>query len=369
MSLQIHNREIKKYKISELIELNIEKPNIQRIINKKNVSSIIKYQLNEIRTKHKSNFLGVINIHYCEENHKYYLIDGQHRFQALNELYNQYSHNIEIFVEIVNVNKREELIKNYEIVNKNTKVAHFSDNIDKSIPEKASEHFQNKYPNIWALSTNNNRRPRRPNIRLNDFQETLGYITEKLNIMDSTKLIEIVEDENNVMKGRPKENYENVSDSMYEKAYINKFYLGFSKFSSNDEWGYKWGKDIVERHTGKQIKKIRIKTKQKIPKSIKDGSWERYIGNDIGQIKCPVCNLNDIRQNNFEAGHIISEKDNGECTIDNIIPICSKCNRSVGVQNMDNFVLKYYPENVKLYMSRNYKPIKKSKFKKFKFKN
>ena len=51
---------------------------------------------------------------------------------------------------------------------------------------------------------------------------------------------------------------------------------------------------------------------------------------------------------------IISEKNGGEINVDNIIPICSDCNSSMGYTNMDKFITKYYPENIKNFNEKKY---------------
>ena len=65
---------------------------------------------------------------------------------------------------------------------------------------------------------------------------------------------------------------------------------------------------------------------------------------------------------NFIGGHIISEADGGEITVDNILPICSGCNLSMGTKNMELFVEKYYPNNLKKFKDRDYTEIKNSIF-------
>lgn len=43
----------------------------------------------------------------------------------------------------------------------------------------------------------------------------------------------------------------------------------------------------------------------------------------------------------FHCGHVISEKNNGEITVDNLRPICQNCNSSMGTTDMDEFISKY----------------------------
>jgi len=63
--------------------------------------------------------------------------------------------------------------------------------------------------------------------------------------------------------------------------------------------------------------------------------WNKYIGKKIGAINCPYCCVNEIAQLNFECGHVIAKVNNGTNDIDNLRPICNKCNKSLGSKTMD----------------------------------
>lgn len=347
--LEINNRKMLKFNNKELLNMLIKQPNIQRIIDNKKIDEIIQYQLKHMNEHNgKSNFLGVINLHYYNEN--YYLMDGQHRFMALIKLYKEYSHIIDVFVEIVYVDSEIALNNNYSMINKNTPLPDLPVNVNKSVLEECMNYFKITYPNIWATGNNSMRKARRPFIKHNDFQESLGFIINKLNIDDHNVLIKLVEEVNNNHKDYKRNN---ISDRMYDTAVNNNMYLGLN-ICSNEEWGYKWAKEIVEFKTGNTIKKHKIKRKRKIPKVVKDTCWDKCVGNSIGEILCPICHINKINQNNFEAGHIISEKNGGPISIDNIIPICKKCNCSISSKNMDEFVLQHFPNYFDYYKSKKY---------------
>ena len=70
--------------------------------------------------------------------------------------------------------------------------------------------------------------------------------------------------------------------------------------------------------------------KQRIPISLKQNVWVRYNG-EIYKAKCNVewCE-NHITPFTFEAGHNIPESKGGETSLDNLRPICSSCNKSMG---------------------------------------
>jgi exodeoxyribonuclease V alpha subunit len=81
--------------------------------------------------------------------------------------------------------------------------------------------------------------------------------------------------------------------------------------------------------------------KANIPSPVKRQVWYKYIGEEIGKAKCYCCQLSNISQMSFHAGHIISEKDGGEINAENLRPICQNCNSSMGTMNMNDFIEKY----------------------------
>ena len=85
------------------------------------------------------------------------------------------------------------------------------------------------------------------------------------------------------------------------------------------------------------------KKKEAIPATVKTDVWNAYIGKENGEGDCYCCKKKCLTQRNFEAGHVISERDGGEPIVDNLRPICRECNGSMGSQHMENFIQKYYP--------------------------
>ena len=70
--------------------------------------------------------------------------------------------------------------------------------------------------------------------------------------------------------------------------------------------------------------------KQKIPKALAEQVWIRYMGHAF-EGKCPVswCQ-NTITVFDFQSGHNIPESRGGATTLENLIPICSRCNSGMG---------------------------------------
>jgi hypothetical protein len=77
------------------------------------------------------------------------------------------------------------------------------------------------------------------------------------------------------------------------------------------------------------------KKKVKITHILKKQVWDTYIGISVGECKCPMCKVDVINQMNFECGHLIPESKGGKTELPNLRPVCNKCNKSVGTNEMD----------------------------------
>ena len=77
--------------------------------------------------------------------------------------------------------------------------------------------------------------------------------------------------------------------------------------------------------------------KKKISATMKAVVWNTHIGEDVGSTTCCVCQTYKITQLSFHCGHIVSEANGGPTTVANLLPICGKCNCSMGVKNLHDF--------------------------------
>ena len=355
MNIQLNNTEIKCLKTSELLGLNIIKPDIQRIVDSEKVKDIIRFQLDFHRDNGYFNFSasGPINIHIWDDQH--FLIDGQHRLEALGKLYQSHSHDIKSYVNFVTVTSQEELEFNYKMINMNTPLPDFSEFplLNKKIPETVAVAFQLKYPDIWSKTT----RARRPHIFFNHFQETLAYICSEIPDMKNEKaLTKVITDYNDKLKRWPQENFKGVNDKMYKKAKKSGLFLGLDKYKNSEDYRYNWARKIVEEYTGRTIKKkTRVCKKKTIPKKLKSDLWNKLIGEPVGQTQCIVCRNTTISQLNFHAAHIKSEANGGSTTIDNLLATCGPCNQSMGTKDMNIYIQEHYPHNNKQFKNKDYK--------------
>lgn len=94
------------------------------------------------------------------------------------------------------------------------------------------------------------------------------------------------------------------------------------------------------RYRGKKQEEVKPKVeikakqipykKQKIPVALREQVWIHRMGHSF-EGKCPVtwCQ-NTITVFNFQSGHNIPESKGGKTDLDNLIPLCSRCNLSMG---------------------------------------
>ena len=106
------------------------------------------------------------------------------------------------------------------------------------------------------------------------------------------------------------------------------------------------------------------KKKERIPHAFKIEVWNCHIGKEKGIGLCYCCKK-EIDSKHFECGHVISEKNGGALSIDNMRPICDLCNKSMGTKPMIPFITtmeryKWYETDV--YMGLKI-PIKKDNIK------
>jgi hypothetical protein len=99
-------------------------------------------------------------------------------------------------------------------------------------------------------------------------------------------------------------------------------------------------KDISKVSKPSVTKSNKNKPSPTIPLSIRKQVWRVHNGN-VGSSGCFVCN-NVITALEYECGHIIPRSKGGENTIDNLLPICGICNKSMSDTHLFEYVEKHF---------------------------
>lgn len=101
-------------------------------------------------------------------------------------------------------------------------------------------------------------------------------------------------------------------------------------------------RDIRKKYRDLEKAKQPTKPKRKaIPKAVKDSVWDTTFGASKGIGKCYVCD-SEINSKCFDCGHIIAVSNGGDNSKDNLKPICSTCNKSMGTKNMEEFKKEHF---------------------------
>ena len=83
-----------------------------------------------------------------------------------------------------------------------------------------------------------------------------------------------------------------------------------------------------------------ILKREQLPKTVRNALWINYYDDRrVGMCQC--CKREQISIGNFQAGHIIAHANGGKTTLDNLLPICTLCNLSMGTMNLNEFIKKY----------------------------
>ena len=86
----------------------------------------------------------------------------------------------------------------------------------------------------------------------------------------------------------------------------------------------------------------RKSVKKRISRKLKIACWEKELPNEE-ESKCPMPNCTIILCKNkldtWQAGHVISEKNGGETSVNNLKPICKCCNLAMGCQNWNDYII------------------------------
>lgn len=94
----------------------------------------------------------------------------------------------------------------------------------------------------------------------------------------------------------------------------------------------------VTEEAEETIKELQKKRKQ-IPTKIRQLTWRKYIGDSMNG-NCWCC-AGVITFEQWHAGHVVPASKGGPDKVDNLRPLCSSCNLSMGNSHMGDFIRRY----------------------------
>lgn len=332
---------------------NVIKPDFQRIIDPLKVQEIVDWQKNYYKEKKEFCYTGTII--FVDYNNYYVLIDGQHRFSSLEQLHKENVYP-EVDFQIWTVDTEDDMREIYNLHNKNTPLPDLNfETTSKSLIEIICNYYRNKFPKVWKQE--NGKRINRPFLSFNKFQEACAFLSREMNWITLEDFTYHIDEYNSILSKRSIKSFPNVTTTMYEKAKQWGLYIGLYNYESDKPYFYKWVLNIIEIFAGSQkaSEYKNNKSSVSIPKTLRNSVWNKYIGDNVAKAYCICCNDKLISMQEFQCGHIIAEVENGPLTMENLRPICSCCNKSMGKTNMRFFIEKTFPQNITNFDNKNYK--------------
>lgn len=311
--------------VSELIRMGIKFPNIQRDVITEHINEIVEFQRNYFEKR--GHFLWLGCLEFCRFKGYLYCIDGQHRYFAMEILKNENpDYDWVVDIEIIECQSEYEMVEKFQIINKNRPVPEFLKKIEDVDMMARVKSFRDYLAKTYRDYISKSEHPQKPNINLDSFINAIDK-KYKLNSFETfEQLVSWFEEENDQHRTTLLERYKGINS--VEKV-LEKIELG-----------------TKTRH-GKRLYLSCYwldNPQNKLSITIRRKAWNNWFSQqpaenktDLGEILCPCCEETYISAFQFEAGHKRSFKNGGTDEISNLIPICSTCNRSMGVMDYDTY--------------------------------
>jgi hypothetical protein len=306
------------------------------------VNDISNYQLNFFKKYNTFCFIGDLSLVKLDEH--FIIIDGFHRFSAMKKIYLQKPSYI-ITLNIITPSSELTIEQIFILINKCEPIPEY---IMKTTLDIKGRHiineFSKKFTIEYKIYISKSKTPRRPNILLDVLLSQLLESKVFMVFSSGNELFNYIKYINiNKWKDMDSKN----SIVCLDKALkYNKSALFITndidnKWINNNDWINEFiNSQSIKRKSDDIIENMNIIKRKSFPKIIRLQIWTKYFKENSMQAKCMCCN-GDINYNTFECGHIISVKNNGTSTLENLIPICMTCNRSCGSENMVDFCKRY----------------------------
>lgn len=277
--------------------------------------------------------IAVVSKEFSDE-YKLYVVDGQHRIEMAKELYENNDINDYLTICYYKIESDKQMKELFKEINrdsfKNNKYVSL-DEFKESLYDSTKEYLKSKYSIYF---------PDKKSIinKRHSLTEFLDILTEKKYFEKWESLSDIVKDIEAANRTFNKlidyqEYWSQTPDIFYkdEQTCVKNGIIMALK--NNNFIDYLMDKEnITPDHNFKNQKKT-------ISPKIRIQVWQKEFGDKDEHI-CPFFMCQNIIHNGlngFHCGHIISEFNGGEISLDNLRPICSKCNGKMGSVNWNDF--------------------------------
>jgi hypothetical protein len=337
--------------LSALLSLDLHLPAFQRDVDEEHVNEIIAFQ-NEALNKYGSFlFVGDLILAKTDDNQTY-VIDGNHRIHCIKKIYlKQPTALIGVTTILIN-GTGPTLLEVFSLINKSKPVPDYiiQGTLDQAKRKKLSE-YQHLFTKRYQPFISRAKAPHRPNLNIDNFMENVAgsrmfeYFpsAEKMILytahVNQVKLREL--DPRNATKAFDKvKKYTTAYEPLFltndpDFNFLNNV-LWMAEFTCNYNTPVYQPTQYQPQPPPQRSELVKPPYKKRaLSKTLRSIVWKSSFGSSMtGQCKC--CNRL-IEYDQFECGHIISERNGGSSGAANLLPVCSLCNKSMGSVNMDVF--------------------------------
>lgn len=290
-------------------------------------------------------FVDIGTLHIGLYDNTFHLVDGQHRYVVLNELLKSRIR-IPVHVKLYNLKTEQEVSDLFAKINGSKPSKIYQSTQTQIIINTFRKYMTEEYGEYFVKTD----RPKKPNLNL---QQTIDKMMEKdilgkLSITHPQTLIEYVEELNTYYRRTPFETWNSwkVKDVdvllCYHKRPVRQLYLGVFR---NFEWIDRILVSKTEGRPYSEMHHVPLNFRLPINKKKRRAVWDKRNPN-LGEGQCFVCNrADDFDYDTFECGHIVACYWGGDTSVQNLEPICKKCNLDMGVQNLLEYKNIHYPTN------------------------
>lgn len=328
LKINSHNYKEYKYTFSEFVKL-LEKgifktPLFQSVLNDDKIKEMIFSYKNNPEFFYFKNKIVVSYIPSNENN--IYIMDGQHRIEMIKELSKlNYDDYINICCYIINDEEKIKLL--YDELNKDSYKNMnyvFLDDFSKDLHNKFVEYLKTNYGFYFEKRQKKEAYKKTITEFLNEIEET-NYL---LKFDSFTKMKEDFESANFTYNYliKYKVLFLNNNKIFYKDEHDSVDNGIVFTLKNNNFIDYLLNRNTTPHHKFK-------KEKKRITKKLKKEVWIKEYG-DKKEGKCQYNNCkNIIYEKDYSCGHIISEYNGGETSINNLRPMCYGCNNKLGKRN------------------------------------
>lgn len=350
-------------KIENLIN-KFETPDLQRLLDESHIQEMVNDQIIEYTKYASFSLLQSYTIAYNKNDKIGYLLDGQHRLVVYSRL-KDLGYNIDINIPLIiyNVDSYEEVEEYFNKINKNSPIKPIGNIVqfDRDLAQLLLNTFTRVYihesegpggKNIPHISYNSlllNIKNRNLKDKLEPINKSIkdvfNLIIDINNHMDS--ISNFAFDNENIKCFYKYKRYFDKCKEKANKAKCNVCYLSIMR---NFEWldiaiNALINNDTLSLndicHFFNNISK-KEKKREEITTELRRQTWYK-INNDNNNGICYTCNKS-LEYKDMHCGHIKAHVEGGKTILDNLMPVCEKCNKEMGTQNLEEY--KKYNSNV-----------------------